>query len=75
MKQFNRENCANVVRRESITNRFGDKATLMGRYAYEWTVVITPVYGPTKCFTFRGGRKAALKYFNMIKKAYNNSNR
>lgn len=75
MKQFNRENCANVVRRDSITNRFGDKATLMGRYAYEWTVVITPVYGPTKCFTFHEGRKAALKYFNMIKKAYKNSNK
>lgn len=75
MKQFKRENCANIVRRDSITNRFGDKATLMGRYAYEWTVVITPVYGPTKCFTFHEGRKTALKYFNMIKKAYNNSNR
>jgi len=74
-RTFNRANCKATVRSESFTNKFGDRITLVGRHSYEWEVVITPIYGPTKCMIFREGRIPAQKYFREIKGLYKDSKR
>ena len=47
----------------------------IGIYLPDLSKQLHPCTNFTILFQAKTGRKAALKYFNMIKKAYNNSNR
>ena len=70
MRKYNPKNCHNKLRSKTFTNKYGDKLTLIGKHANEWSVMFTPVGGITRCMIFRSGRNAAKKQFNLMKNAY-----
>lgn len=67
-RQLHRNNCNNKIRKIYI-NKFGEQISLVGRYSFEWSVVITDHVNKTKIRTF-SSREEAIKEFNMIVKIY-----
>lgn len=67
-RQLHRNNCKNQIRK-IYTNKFGEQISLVGRYSFEWSVIITDHVNKTKIRTF-SSREEALKEFNMIVKIY-----
>ena len=64
-KTFKRENCDNQLR-ATITDKFGRKVVLLGKYAFEWHIVLEE-NGRTIINTYPNG-KIARKEFNLLKK-------
>lgn len=61
-----RENCDSTVRKKTIINFMGNKITLIGKHALEWSVVIEE-NDTTRMFTFRN-REEATKEFERLTK-------
>ena len=68
-RQLHRSNCNNKIRKIYI-NKFGEQISLVGRYSFDWSVIITDHVNKTKIRTF-SSREEALKEFKMIVKIYN----
>jgi hypothetical protein len=67
-RQLHRNNCKNQIRK-IYTNKFGEQISLVGRYSFEWSVIVTDHNSKTKIKTF-ASRKEAVEEFNMIIKIY-----
>lgn len=65
MSNFNRKNCDSSVR-ATITDRYGQTIMLVGKHAFEWSIVIQ--FGRITKITTYPNRKIALKNFKLYKK-------
>jgi hypothetical protein len=65
---LHRGNCKNTIRK-IYTNKYGEQISLVGRYSFEWSVIVTDHNSKTKIKTF-ASRKEAVEEFNMIIKIY-----
>jgi hypothetical protein len=65
MKRYNRDNCQSVVR-ATIQDQYGRIITLMGKHAFEWSIVIESC--GKVIVTSYNNSKAAKKVFNQIKR-------
>lgn len=63
MKKYNKENCQILLRKTAITFT-GKVVCLIGRHAFEWTIVVEDETKVTK--TIYKDRKSALKEFNRL---------
>ena len=61
-----RENCDSTVRKKTIINFMGNRITLIGKHALEWSVVIEE-NDTTRMFTFHN-REEATKEFERLTK-------
>lgn len=65
-KKYNRRNCDSLVR-ATITDRYGRTITLMGKHAFEWSILIEGITGIILIERFNKGIKARER-FNQLKK-------
>lgn len=64
MKKYNRNNCQSVVR-ATIVDQFGRVITLMGKHAFEWSIVVESC-GKVTITTYPNSKEAK-KVFKSIK--------
>lgn len=64
MKKYNPQNCTSKVRRQFITVT-GEKISLVGKHAYEWSVVRESVSITMMMFN---NRVAAVKLYHQLEK-------
>lgn len=65
-KHYNRCNCESRVR-ATITDRYGRTISLMGKHAFEWSILIEGITGNVVVERFDRGITAR-KRFNQLKK-------
>ena len=65
-KKYNRRNCDSLVR-ATITDQYGRTITLVGKYAFEWSILIKSISGNIIIERFNKGITARER-FNQLKK-------